>query len=91
MRERQLKEARVLEGRALLALQTLPPEKAYKAAAMLQIAWRHELLLLGEPTDRQASTIEEITKREIATLLIRDDEDDQSEAQEPEAEEDEAR
>jgi hypothetical protein len=38
---------------------------------MLQIAWRHELLLLGEPTERSELSVEEITKREMATLLKR--------------------
>ena len=74
VKDRQLQEARILERRALEALKTLPPEKATKAATMLQIAWRHELLLLGEPTERSELSVEEITKREIATLLIRDDE-----------------
>ena len=73
VKDRQLQEARILERRALEALKTLPPEKAAKAATMLQIAWRHELLLLGEPTERSELSVEEITKREIATLLIRDD------------------
>ena len=78
VRERHLREARFLQARALQALKDLPPEKGVRAAAALNIAWKHELLLLGEPTERQAS-IEEITKREIATLLVRDDDDDHPE------------
>jgi len=80
VKDRQLQEARILEHRALEALKTLPPEKAAKAAMMLQIAWRHELLLLGEPSERTELTIEEVTQREIQTLLRRvevaDGEDD---------------
>jgi hypothetical protein len=71
VKDRQLQEARILEHRALEALKVLPPEKASKAALMLQIAWRHELLLLGEPTERSELSVEEITKREMATLLKR--------------------
>ena len=80
VKERQLAEARVLEHRALEALKTLPPEKAGKAAMMLQIAWRHELLLLGEASERTELTIEEVTQREMRTLLrrveVEDDEAD---------------
>ena len=75
VRERHLREARFLQARALQALKDLPPEKGIRAASALNVAWKHELLLLGEPTERQAS-IEEITKKEIATLLLRDDDDD---------------
>ncbi len=71
VKDRQLQEARILERRALEALKALPPEKAAKAASMLQIAWRHELLLLGEPTERAELSVEEVTKREIQTLLRR--------------------
>jgi hypothetical protein len=76
VKDRQLQEARILEHRALEALRTLPPEKAAKAAMMLQIAWRHELLLLGEPSERTEVTVEEITQREIQSLLRRVEVDD---------------
>ena len=78
VKERQLQEARILERRALEALKTLPPEKASKAAAMLNIAWKHELFLLGEPSERTELTVEEITKREMETLLKRVEVDDGS-------------
>lgn len=76
VKDRQLQEARILEHRALEALKSLPPEKASKAALMLQIAWRHELLLLGEASERTELTIEEVTSREIKTLLRRVEVDD---------------
>ena len=72
VRERHLKEARFLQSRALTALKNLPPEKGIRAAAALNIAWKHELLLLGEPTERQAS-VEEITREEIRDLLVASD------------------
>ena len=52
VRERQLKTARYLQSRAIEMLKDLPPEKAVKAAAALSIGWKHELLLLGEPSER---------------------------------------
>lgn len=76
VKARQLQEARILEHRALEALKTLPPEKAVKAAVMLQIAWKQELLLLGEATERSELSVEEVTQREIQTLLRRVEVDD---------------
>lgn len=84
VRERQLMEARALRGIALKAMKDLAPEKALKAVATaLSVAWKHELLLLGEPTDRQANTLEEITKRELETLLTREGEPDEWDHLEP--------
>jgi ATPase subunit of ABC transporter with duplicated ATPase domains len=60
VRERHLKEARFLQARALQALRDLPPEKGVRAANALATAWRHELLILGEPTERAASVEEKI-------------------------------
>ena len=74
VRERQLKAARFLMAKAVEAMQKLPAEHAIRAASALNIAWKHELLLLGEPTDRQAN-VEEITKRELARWLVVDDGD----------------
>lgn len=68
VKERQLQGARYLQARALEALKGLPPERGIRAANALATAWKHELLLLGEPTERQAN-LEEITKRELARWL----------------------
>jgi ATPase subunit of ABC transporter with duplicated ATPase domains len=75
VRERHLKEARFLQARALQALKDLPPEKGIRAASALSVAWKHELLLLGEPTERQAN-VEELIKRETRDLLMVVDDDD---------------
>ena len=74
VRERHLREARFLQARALQALKDQPPDKGVRAASALNIAWKHELLLLGEPTERQAN-VEEITKREMARWLVLEDDD----------------
>jgi len=79
VRERHLASARVLQGKALVALKSLPPEKAIRAASALAIGWKHELLVLGEPTERSALSVEEVTRREIQNLLTVEDGDDDDE------------
>lgn len=69
VRERHLKAAKILQIKALEALRNLPAEKAVKAAAALAIGWKHELLILGEPTERQA-TVEEVIKREYERWMV---------------------
>ena len=63
VRERQLKAARYLQSRALEAMKDQAPERAIRAASALAIGWKHELLLLGEPTERQAN-VEDLIRRE---------------------------
>ena len=71
MRERQLMEARALRGTALKAMKELPPERALKAvASALAIAWKQELLLLGDPTERQ--DISDLLHNAYERWLIRD-------------------
>ena len=75
VRERQLKAARYVQSRALEAMQSLSPEKAARLAPALSIGWKHELLLLGEPTERQAN-VEEIIRREYAEWMSPEEGDD---------------
>jgi len=75
VRKRHLQEARFLQARALQALKDLPPERGIRAASALSIAWKHELLLLGEPTERQAN-VEELIRRETRELLVVVDDED---------------
>ncbi|HKX45926.1 MAG TPA: hypothetical protein VJP77_04440 [Planctomycetota bacterium] len=65
---RQLQAVRLLQARALQTLKDQPAELGIRAASALQIALKHELLLLGEPTERQ-SNVEELIKRETRELL----------------------
>ena len=69
VRDRQVKSARILQAKALEALKNLPPERAIKAATALSIGWKHELLLMGEPTDRTA-TVEDVIKREYERWMV---------------------
>lgn len=87
VRERHLKSARVLQAKALEALAKLPPEKAVKAAQALAIGWKHELLVLGEPTERQA-TVEETIRREYERWMTPGEEAE--EGDEPEVSDDPA-
>jgi len=82
VRERQLKEARFLQAQALRAMKDATPKEAVKVAAALNIGWKHELLLLGDPTERSELSVEEVTKREIHSLLTSDDDLDEWEADE---------
>jgi hypothetical protein len=68
VRQRQLKESRFLLARSLQVLKDQPPERGIRAASAINVAWKHELLLLGEPTERQAN-VEELIKRETRDLL----------------------
>lgn len=77
VRERQLQQARFLQGQAVKAMKDLSPKEAVKMATALNIAWKHELLLLGEPTDRHASTVEEVTRREIESMVLQEGEEDE--------------
>jgi len=70
VRDRQLKATRLVQTRALEAIRSLPPDRAVKAAAVLNIAWKHELLLLGEPLDRTEMSVEEVTREEMRKWLI---------------------
>jgi hypothetical protein len=76
VRERHISSARILQGKALEALKNLPAEKAIRAASALAIGWKHELLILGEPTERNALSVEEVTRQEINSLLTVEDTDD---------------
>jgi hypothetical protein len=79
MNERHLKIARALQAKAVKALQELPLDTARDIIKALELGLRQERLVRGEPTDRNALTLEEITKREMTRWLVaeggEDDED----------------
>jgi len=64
VRETQLREVRFLRGEALKAMKSLTPEKATRIAAALSVAWKHELVLLGDTEERATST-QEIIRSEF--------------------------
>ena len=79
MNQRHTKIAKALQGKALEALKDMPLESARDVIRALDLGVRQERLILGEPTERQA-TVEEVTKREIRELLVADDVDEVEDA-----------
>jgi len=80
MRERQLMEARALRGTALKAMKELPPERALKAvASALAVAWKQELLLLGDPTEHK-DNISDLLRNAYERWLIRDPKEGEAES-----------
>jgi len=69
--ERHLKVLRYIQGKAIETLKSTPLESAMDAVRAYGLAVDKERLLLGEPTERTVTSIEEVTKREIAALLLR--------------------
>ena len=72
VREGHLKTARFLQVRAIEALRSMPLAKAADAVRALDLGWKHEMLLLGEPTERH-SNIEEIVRHEYREWLTDED------------------
>lgn len=70
---RHLKAMRVVQGKALEALRTMSLADAMDAVRALDMAIRQERLILGEPTDRSAVSVEEIIKREYAKLMVEEE------------------
>jgi len=61
---RHLKIFRAVLAKGLQALQTTPLSTAEAAVRAIEVAVRGERLVLGEPTDRNAVSIEDVIKRE---------------------------
>lgn len=70
---RHLKTLRVIQAKALAALQTLPLQSGMDAVRALDLAIRQERVVLGEPGDRQAVDLESIIRRENERWLVRDE------------------
>lgn len=76
MNERHLKILRVVLGKALEALRSMPLRNAADAVRAIDVCVKHERLILGEPGDRTAVNVEQIIKREYETWLVREGEDE---------------
>lgn len=78
--KRHLKLARFLQSKGVEVLSRAPIQTPADAIRAIAIGIDKERLILGEPTERNEMSIEEITKREIQTLLevvdVPDEEDD---------------
>ena len=75
MRERHLRTIKAMNGRALEAMREYPLASGMEAMKAAEMAIKLERLIAGEPTERTAS-VEEITRREVQSLLVVEETDD---------------
>ena len=80
MRGRHLTTLKAIHSRALTALKQYPLNSAAEAMRAAQMVIKLERLIVGDPSDRTAITVEETTKRELERWAIPveadEDEDD---------------
>ena len=69
MNERHLKLCKFIQKKAFDALLTMPLSAAMDAVRAVDLSIKQERLVRGEPTDRNAVSIEEIIKREYENWL----------------------
>lgn len=69
VRKRHLKTLAVMNMRSLEALKKYPLTTGMEAMRAAEMAIKLERLILGEPTDRNAVSVEEIIKREYASWM----------------------
>lgn len=72
MNQRHLKVLKVIQGKALEALRTLPLERATDAVKALELVMRQERIARGEP-DEGNESVEQIIKREYERWLVKSD------------------
>ena len=77
MNERHLKTLRVIQGKALEALSQMPLATAMDAVRALDLAVRQERLIRGEPSERTALSVEEITREEVERLVTLEEEQEE--------------
>jgi len=70
MNARHLKMLKAVQGKALETLRSMPLATAMDAVRSLEMTIKHERVICGEPTERAALTVEEVTERELRRWLI---------------------
>lgn len=85
MSDRHIKALQFVFAKGIETLRATPMESAADAVRAILSAIKHERLVRGEATERtEGNSLEEITKREIATLLevveVEDEADDEDDA-----------
>jgi hypothetical protein len=76
MNLRHLKSLKIIQGKALEALRTMPLSTAMEAVRALDMAIRQERLIRGEPSDRTAISVEEVIRREYERLMLPAEDED---------------
>jgi hypothetical protein len=77
---RHLKALRVIQGKALETLRAMPLNTAMEAVRALDASIRQERLILGEPSERTAVSIEDTIRREYERWMVPEEENDGEEA-----------
>ncbi len=85
MRSRHLRSLKAVQGRAIEALKSFPLNSAAEAVSALEKAIRLERTIMGEPSERSELAVAEITKRELDTLLVEEDDDNELEGEKQKA------
>ena len=90
MRDRHKRMLKAMAVRALSGLKDLPLRNGMEAIRAAELVIRMERIVFGEEDERGEESIEEITKREIQTLLrpVDDEVDPTEDEDEPDEEED---
>jgi len=76
MNLRHLKSLKIVQGKALEALRTMPLSTAMEAVRALDMAIRQERLIRGEPSDRTAISVEEVIRREYERWMLPEEDGD---------------
>ncbi len=76
MNLRHLKSLKIIQGKALEALRSMPLATAMEAVRALEMAIRQERLIRGEPSDRTAISVEEVVRREYERWMVPEEDGD---------------
>lgn len=77
MNLRHLRSLKVVQGKALEAMRSMPLGTAMEAVRALDMAIRQERLVRGQPSDRTAVSVEEVVKREYERWMRPEESDDE--------------
>ncbi len=69
-RQLQFKTCRAILAKGVEGLKSIPMTSAMDAVRAIDMAMRNERILLGEPTDRTAVSVEEILRKEIREWVV---------------------
>jgi len=76
MRDRHRKMLRAMAVRALAGLKELPLKNGMEAVRAAELVIRMERIVFGEPDPSGSDSIEEVTRREIQSLLVMEEDDE---------------
>ena len=76
MTQRHLQTLKIVQGKALQTLKSMPLTTAMEAVRALDMCIGKERLIRGEPSDRTAVSIEQVIEREYRHWMTREGDDD---------------